>query len=407
MMPSVEFVSCLRMELLQRPRVRRYAWPLGKYSATKSGLSRVYNSRRVVRRMGANMCAGDRSGGRPEPGSSLDGALGSGQSVNARGRLQAWLNDYSEITMEAVLLQARSKFPTIDDVLYARGIHDQANLLYIFELMVVGTHAGGKDRALWEFFQEHRDALESTIDFEELAHIAALSGEVQYFRSIFKNIRDPGVIRSVLECAISNEHTDIAKDILSKHEIDLNAMLPETGVTYLHIACVYSNINIVKMLLAKGAKGNVRSVRGDTPLDVARRVFDTRKSIESSETMQQKQHKVYENIMLKEHAAGKIVEMLENQQVPFETVDSNVDATTQASPPEGPRDHFDEQTGPAETSPEENEVGADGPPANEEETNRAPLIEPPTESDETVSAEENETANESTQAAISSYDALA
>jgi len=260
-------------------------------------------------RMGANLCAGDR--GRQERSSSLDGGKLKGGATASSRTLQAWLNDYSELAMEVGVLQARSKFPTLEDVYYAQSIDDRANLLYIFELMVVGTRAVGKDTALWDFFQEHQDDLEKTIDFEELAHIAALSGEMKYVQCILKHIHDPLLIRSIFECAISNENTDVAQYILSKHNINLNALLPGTGTTYLHIACVYSNVDIVRLLLKHGARPDVKSDVGDTAMDIASRVFETRKSIEADELEATKQHKVYENAMIKEHASGQIIDLLQ------------------------------------------------------------------------------------------------
>lgn len=75
-------------------------------------------------------------------------------------------------------------------------------------------------------------------------------------------------LRGIGLLGTQKQRNAIAK-LLIKHGANVNAAM-DGGQTTLHFAAADRNVDLVRMLIAAGAKRNVKSNQGYTPLDVAR-----------------------------------------------------------------------------------------------------------------------------------------
>ncbi|CAE7946132.1 ESPN [Symbiodinium sp. KB8] len=90
-------------------------------------------------------------------------------------------------------------------------------------------------------------------------HAAAMYGEVDTLAAILE--RDPMALEArdsrgytPLMCAVENvDALEMVRQLVLNHAADVNAALPETGQTVLHIACQRSNAYAVQLLADAGA----------------------------------------------------------------------------------------------------------------------------------------------------------
>lgn len=71
-----------------------------------------------------------------------------------------------------------------------------------------------------------------------------------------------------LHWAVQKENYNMVKILIEKHGFDVNSK-SKLGLTPLHIACCHNNIEMVKLLVEKGADVNARDNDGDMPIDYA------------------------------------------------------------------------------------------------------------------------------------------
>jgi hypothetical protein len=74
---------------------------------------------------------------------------------------------------------------------------------------------------------------------------------------------------TALHAAAYAGNTGAAK-LLVEHHIDIDKQGPNNGYTALHDAIWQNNIDIAKLLIEAGANLNIKSHRGETPLEFAK-----------------------------------------------------------------------------------------------------------------------------------------
>lgn len=74
------------------------------------------------------------------------------------------------------------------------------------------------------------------------------------------NVQDPTqVYFSAINIALTRQHVEIVKMMIDKANLDVNSRANDNQPTYLATACASCNINMVKMLIEKGADVNKKS----------------------------------------------------------------------------------------------------------------------------------------------------
>jgi len=106
-----------------------------------------------------------------------------------------------------------------------------------------------------------------------ILHLAAVNNHTSVVQLILKHV--PSLINdknsdgsTPLHLAITQRNLGVVNILLTAIGIDVNAVAND-GMTALHVAASISQSDVVKMLLSKGAKTNMKTNRGLTPLHYA------------------------------------------------------------------------------------------------------------------------------------------
>ena len=107
---------------------------------------------------------------------------------------------------------------------------------------------------------------------KDALHKAAHSGNIEEVREILKTKPDPDARDSfggtALHAAMFQKNMQIV-ELLIDYGLDINAIGPTNGYTPLHDAVWADNKEAVKLLLAKGARPDIKAKDGLTPIEKA------------------------------------------------------------------------------------------------------------------------------------------
>ncbi|MBN8512287.1 MAG: ankyrin repeat domain-containing protein [Rickettsiales bacterium] len=137
---------------------------------------------------------------------------------------------------------------------------------------VIITHRNNNNfRELLEFFmynpiispifKEANYCLETAISLDDsrlFDTVVSLGAQLELLSESF--------VFSRLLCAISNADEPYLERLISVYKVNINARHADTGATLVHLAAMYGNPNILKLLLANGALFNEYDIGGFTPL---------------------------------------------------------------------------------------------------------------------------------------------
>ncbi|WP_265036256.1 ankyrin repeat domain-containing protein [Wolbachia endosymbiont (group A) of Anomoia purmunda] len=170
-----------------------------------------------------------------------------------------------------------SKYDKLIESFIVNDIDDNAAYTKYFRLIAEGSSYEAVEDIINKVKQNYSNKLKEVINAKDEdrgvpLHNAALSGDERIVKLLREkgadvNIRDKGKF-TPLHLEALNGHIGVVSELLKKGEIGVNAQTTK-GNTPLHLAAEKANLEVVKALIARNAKVDVKNEEGKVVSDLA------------------------------------------------------------------------------------------------------------------------------------------